>query len=391
MEVVMSRLQVSRREMMLGAAGLAGLATVPASAAGKSERLQITKVEMFKVVVPIQPDIINSPEFGPDGLTEFPTIPKFMIKIHTDSGISGVGETYRGLKDEDVQRTAEYLLGKKILDMNLTLLKLPGPGTYRGFEIALYDAVGKAFGWPVYQLLGGLAQSKVQVNYWCGRKNPVDIKRAAERAVAGRFNGIKVKGRLGDPIVKAVEAIAEVSSALKVTVDFNSYYKTAAEFLAIGKGLDAAGNMLVIEDPIVKNDLEGYRELQRQLKTPLALTLGNPKAMIEAIRAGACTMCNSGPNPSMASFVANCYVAGAAGIPVWHGSGHELGVMDAAMMHSAAAAENCTLPSDILSHQRVDDLIEPAIEIRDSFAIVPDRPGLGVELDVEACRRYRVA
>lgn len=387
----MSRLQISRREMMLGAAGLAGLATVPASAAGKSERLQITKVEMFKVVVPIQPDIINSPEFGPDGLTEFPTIPKFMIKIHTDSGIAGVGETSRGLKDEDVQRTAEYLLGKKILDMNLTRLELPGPGTYRGFEIALYDAVGKAIGWPVYQLLGGLAQPKVQVNYWCGRKNPVDIKRAAERAVAGRFNGIKVKGRLDDPIVKAVEAIAEVSSALKVTVDFNSYYKTAADFLEIGKGLDAAGNMLVIEDPIVKSDLAGYRELRRQLKTPLALTLHDAKSIIAAVRAEAFTMCNSGPNPSMASFVSNCYVASGADIPVWHGSGHELGVMDAAMMHSAAAAANCTLPSDILSYQRVDDLIEPAIDIRDSYAIVPDRPGLGVELDVEACRRYKVA
>ena len=387
----MGRMQISRREMLLGAAGLAGLPALPARAAGKSERLQITKVELFKVVVPIQPDIINSPEFGPDGLTEFPTIPKFMIKIQTDSGIAGVGETSRGLKDEEVQKTADYLVGKKILDMNLTRLELPGRGTYRGFEIALYDAVGKAIGWPVYQLLGGLAQPKVHVNYWCGRKNPVDIKRAAQRAVAGNFNGIKVKGRPGDPIVKAVEAIAEVSPKLKVTVDFNSYYQQPAEFLELGKGLDAAGNMLVIEDPLVKSNLEGFRQLRRQLKTPLAITMSNPKAIIEAIRAEACTMCNSGPNPSMASFVWNCYVAGAADIPVWHGSGHELGVMDAAMMHSAAAAASCTLPSDILSHQRVDDLIEPAIEIRDSYAIVPDRPGLGVELDVEACRRYKVA
>ena len=380
---------LSRRGMLIGAGGLAGLPAVPAGAAGRSERLQITRIDLFKVVVPMQPDIISSPELGPDALTEFPGIAKFMIRMQTDSGITGFGETSRGLQDAQVERTAAYLKGKNVFDMNLARLDLPGRGAYGGFEMALYDAAGKAIGWPVYKLLGGLAQRKVQVNYWCGRKNPVDMRRVAERAVKGRFNGIKVKGRPGDPIVKAVEAIAAVSPALKVTVDFNAHHANAAEFLPIGKGLDAVGNMLVIEDPIVKNDMAGYRELRGQLKTPLALHLGDPRAMIKAIQAQACTIFNTGPNPSMASFVSNCYLAGAAGMPVWHGSGHELGVLDAAMMHSAAAAANCTLPSDILSHQRVDDLIVEPIEIRDSYAIVPDRPGLGVELDVEACRRYK--
>ena len=91
----------------------------------------------------------------------------------------------------------------------------------------------------------------------------------------------------------------------------------------------------------------------------------------------------------MASFVSNAYLAGAAGMPVWHGSGHELGILDAAMMHSCAAAANCTLPNDILSHQRVDDLIVEPINIRDSYAHVSTRPGLGIDLDEDAVRRYR--
>jgi L-alanine-DL-glutamate epimerase-like enolase superfamily enzyme len=368
----------------------ASLAALPATAAGAAERLRVTRIDLFKVAVPMQPDIISSPELGPDALTEFPSIPKFMIRIYTDSGITGIGETSRGLQEAEVRRTADALSGQNLFDLNLTRLPLPGRGTYSGFEIAIYDAIGKALGWPVYKLLGGLAQPTVLVNYWTGRKNPTDMKRVAERAVKGRFNGIKVKGRPGDPIVKAIEAIATVSPSLRVTVDFNGYHKSIAEFLPIGRGLDAIGNVLVIEDPIVKTDLAGYRQLRRQLKTPLALHLGDPKAMIEAIRAEACTMFNTGPNPSMASFVANCYLAGAARMPVWHGSGHELGVLDAAMLHSAAAAPNCTLPCDILSHQRVDDLILHPIEIRDSHAVVSNRPGLGVDLDDEACHRYRV-
>lgn len=370
--------------------GAAGLAAVPLSAVGAVERLQITKTEVFKVVVPMQDDIINSPELGPDALTQFPSLPKFIVKLHTDSGIVGIGETSRDLKDDVVHRNAAFLRGKNLFDLNLTRLALPSQSGYSGFEMACYDAVGKALGWPVYQLLGGLAQNRVLVTYWCGRKNPVDIRRVAERAVQGKFQSVKIKGRPGDPVVKAVEAIAAVSPSLKVTVDFNGYHKTVEEFLPIGKGLDSAGNMQVMEDPIDKQKLAGYRELRKQLKTPIALHLGSPRAMIEAIKAEACTIFNTGPSPSMASFVSNAYLAAAAGIAVWHGSGHELGIMDAAMLHSCAAARNCTLPSDLLSYQRVDDLLVKPIDIRDSYAYPPARPGLGVDLDEDAVRRYSV-
>ena len=47
--------------------------------------------------------------------------------------------------------------------------------------------------------------------------------------------------------------------------------------------------------------------------------------------------------------------------------------------------------SDILSHQRVDDLIVEPINIRDSYAHVSIRPGLGVDLDEDAVRRYGAA
>jgi muconate cycloisomerase len=375
---------------MLSLAAPAGLATLPANAAGAAERIRITNVEIHPVVVPMQDDIINSPEFSPDALSEFPSIPKFILKLHTDSGIIGIGETSREVKESGVRRNAGAVTGANVLDLNLANLALPDRASYSGFETALYDIVGKAFHWPVYRLLGGLAQRKVLVNYWCGRKNPVDIRRVAQRAVAGHFQGIKIKGRPGDPAVKAVAAIAEVDPRLKITVDFNAHHKTVAEFLPIGQGLDAIGNMLVIEDPIVKTDLAGYHELKSRLKTPLALHLGDPKQMIRAIRADACSIFNTGPATGMPSFVSNCYLAGAAGMPVWHGSGHELGILDAAMLHSCAASPDCTLPSDILSYERVDDLIVHPIEIRDSYAVVSDSPGLGIELDEDAVRRYRV-
>ncbi|MEK7408145.1 MAG: enolase C-terminal domain-like protein [Acidobacteriota bacterium] len=374
---------LSRRRLLAAA----GLVTLPPRVAGAAERLRITKVELFRVAVPMQPDIVHSPEIVE---ADFTMVPKFILKVHTDSGIVGIGETARGEDGARLAQNTEFLRGKNILELNLTRLELPARAGYTAIEMALYDIVGKAVGWPVWRLLGGLAQPKVLVGYWCGRKNAADMRRVAQRAVAGKFTSVKMKCALGDPVVEAVQAIHDVSPALKVIFDPNTRFKNYATFLPVAKALDAIGNVLVMEDPFDKNDLAGYRELRRQVKAHVTLHLADPRAMIQAIKAEACSVFNTGPAPGMAGFVANCYLAAAAGMPVWHGSGHDLGICDAAYLHSCAAAANCTLPSDILSYQRVDDLLTQPIEIRDSYAIVPNRPGLGFELDEDAVRRYQV-
>ena len=80
-----------------------------------------------------------------------------------------------------------------------------------------------------------------------------------------------------------------------------------------------------------------------------------------------------------------------AGVPVWHGSGVDLGILDMSYVHACAAAPAATLPSDIVGNfLREDDLIVEPIRIEGGYAYVPDRPGLGVELDEAAVNRYAV-
>ncbi|MCW5982408.1 MAG: hypothetical protein KIT09_30255 [Bryobacteraceae bacterium] len=384
----MALIKPTRRGLLAAASGgIAGLATIPGCAAGKKERLLITRVDLSQVVVPMKEDSTTDPETAES--SRFDLVPKTILKVHTDSGIAGIGETGRGEDFAAVQRNAEHLRGKNVLDFSLTDLNLPARAGYTAFEMALYDIVGKALGWPVYKLLGGLAQPKVLVGYWTGRRTPAGMKKVAERAVAGGFTSIKTKNKQGDPIVEAVEIIAKTAPGLKVIVDPNTRYKSYADFLPVAKALDKVGNVLVYEDPFDKSDYEGYRRLRKEVSGHVALHLGDPKAMIRAIREDACSVLNTGGNPGMASFVANSYMAGAAGMPVWHGSGNDCGIVDASYLHSCAASPNCTLPSDILSFLREDDLIVEPIEIRNSYAHAPDRPGLGVELDEDAVRKYR--
>ena len=68
----------------------------------------------------------------------------------------------------------------------------------------------------------------------------------------------------------------------------------------------------------------------------------------------------------------------------------DLGVRDMSSVHAAAVA-GCELPCDIIGTLlREDDLIVNPIRFEDGSLLVPDAPGLGVELDRDALERYRV-
>lgn len=371
----------------------AGLTSLPVSAAGRRERLTITDVELFYVCPPLQEGILPATATNPD----FDQVPKFILKVHTDAGIVGLGETHRmggGPHSEAAGRlrqAAEALRGANVLDFNLTRLQLPVATDLGAFETAFYDIVGKAVGWPVWRLLGGLSQSRIPVHYWAGKGLTMDeLRRLAERAVALGFAGVKMKRCY--PLVTALETFASVSPDLKITVDLMGSYPD--DFLPVVRQLEAVGNVLCIEDPPPRRDaLDEYRQLRQQTSIPIAMHLyingEGVRGMVRAIAAEACDIFNLGAG-TMAEFVARSYLAGEAGIPVWHGSAHELGILDAAMLHACAAAPNCTQPSDILSHQRVHNLLATPLEFRDSYATVPTGPGLGVELDEDALHRYEV-
>jgi L-alanine-DL-glutamate epimerase-like enolase superfamily enzyme len=71
--------------------GTAGLAALSSHAAGRDERLTITDVELFYVSPPMKPGILSVTQTQGD----FDQVPKFILKVHTDAGIVGLGETHR--------------------------------------------------------------------------------------------------------------------------------------------------------------------------------------------------------------------------------------------------------------------------------------------------------
>ena len=112
-------------------------------------------------------------------LAEFPNL--IWIEVHTNEGITGLGETFRGPEAVEAyvhSQVAPILLGESALEIErISKVLLRG---YLGFngtgaetraasavDIALWDAFGQATGQPIYQLLGGLAHPKMRVYNTC--------------------------------------------------------------------------------------------------------------------------------------------------------------------------------------------------------------------------------
>lgn len=290
--------------------------------------MKITHIEKWKVVVPIKPDAVNSPEYDSKDadLAFFWKVPKHVIRVHTDdSGIVGIGETHRGCPDEQMDRAIAALTGKELGRIDLHALPIPLSAAYGALEMALFDVVGKQLGVTAARLLGAQVRDRVAVDFWTARRTPEDLARKAKEGKERGFHGIKIKCALEDPNVERLQAVADaVGADFKVTVDPNCRFHQPCHAISLADSLGSLRQIVaVFEDPVPKDNLDWYVLLRQKLQVPVALHLGSGRAVFEAVKRGAVDMLNISPW-TMVDFVRQCYIAEQAGVPVWHGSGVDL-------------------------------------------------------------------
>ena len=128
------------------------------------------------------------------GVELFEVKPRWIfIKVNTDEGISGWGELISGTKTrtvvEGAKELAERIVGRNPFEIERLWQELhrsffrggPINGTIvSGIEMALWDIKGKAFGVPVYELLGGAARDRIRVYSWIGGDRPSDVAEQAK-------------------------------------------------------------------------------------------------------------------------------------------------------------------------------------------------------------------
>lgn len=367
--------------------------------------MKITRVETVTVVVPLHAGQWHSPEFEPEGYSyggqwvrlHWPEYPIVILKLHTAAGLVGLGEVPKGTAADVVMQSAHLFEGIDLDAINLQELPLetmwfPNPAVYEGYEMALYDLLGKALNVPVYRLFGGKYRDEVPVSRCSGRMNPDYAAEFARQVVAEGYTVLKMKATADDPVFERLAAIqATVGDQLQIVVDPNQRFHHPYVLFALTDRLQAAGitNVICYESPFAHDNLDWYVLARQKITTPLALHLNTKRAMTEAIKREACDWFNIGG--AMSNTHKQAAIAEGALVPTWHGSGVGLGISEAAYAHVSAACKTMTLTSDICGETlRVDDLIQEPIAITNGYARVPEGPGLGVTLDDDAVERYRI-
>src|SRR5258706_8705616 len=159
-----------------------------------------------------------------------------------------------------------------------------------GFDVAAWDALAIAAGWPLATLLGSTPK-RVPAYNSCGLglMPPDLLAQEAEKLLAGGFRAVKL--RLGYPTLKedlvALHAVKKrLGNEIAVMVDYNQAL-TLAQALERGRALDQEG-IYWLEEPIRHDDYAGYATLVRELKTPIQIgeNFSESSAMAAALAAG---------------------------------------------------------------------------------------------------------
>jgi O-succinylbenzoate synthase len=265
-----------------------------------------------------------------------------------------------------------------------------------GAETACWDLLGQKHHECIAELMG-VAEDRLDDGIPSGLAvglypSVVELLRAVETHLVEGYHRLKIKIAPGQD-VELVRAIRQHFGEIDLMVDANAAYTVAD--LDVFRALDEF-DLLMFEQPMAANDIEGLAALQAIVDTPVCLDesaddLGRTE---QAIRAGACRIVNlklqrvGGFGPARASHD----LCQRNGVACWVGCMPELGIGQAHGLH-LAALPNCRFASDIEPSTRwfVDDYVTPLLEMSGPGRLsVPTRAGLGFQPDPAKLRRYQV-
>ncbi len=255
-----------------------------------------------------------------------------------------------------------------------------------GFDVACWDALAQAAGMPLASLLGAKPK-RIPAYNSCGLGLMAASALAdeAEKLTAG-FRAVKL--RLGYPTLKedlaALHAVRRrIGSDIAIMVDYNQAL-SVTDALARGHALDQEG-IYWLEEPIRHDDYAGNAKLARELKTPIQIgeNFSESAAMAAAIAASAADYVM----PDLERIGGVTGWQRAAALAASHGIAMSSHLFPEVSAHLLAATPTCHWLEWVDWAEKI--LAEP-LRIVDGYAVLPDRPGNGLEWNKKAVEKYRM-
>lgn len=332
----------------------------------------------------------------------------YVIRIHTDTGISGVGQTacwgYLEAVDSIVSTFKKYLIGQNPLRIEHHWQYLYRMGPFRGtalsgaisaVDIALWDIKGKHFGVPIWELLGGNCRDKIRLHLLGGGSTPETMYAAAKAAVEEGFTALKFDPLVGgfqdmgiDRLVKTacdIVAAAREGGGPDLDLIVEVHRKLTPMNSILLESALAPFNLYFIEDPIQIDTIATQAELAKRMTTPLAVGERNVSIweFRELLEAGGPQYVR--PDVGLAGGITQCKKI-AALAEAYHSAvvtHNFLGpLITAASLHL-----DTSIPNFITQEYTKADESEKfavykvAYQREGGYIPIPEAPGLGIELD----------
>jgi mandelate racemase len=257
-----------------------------------------------------------------------------------------------------------------------------------GFDVAAWDALAIAAGWPLATLIGSKPK-RIPAYNSCGLglMAPQRVADEAEKLLAGGFRAVKL--RLGYPTLEddlaALHAVKKrLGSEIAVMVDYNQAL-SLAQALERGRALDQEG-IYWLEEPIRHDDYAGNATLARELKTPIQIgeNFSESAAMAVALAAGAADYVM----PDLERIGGVTGWLRAAALAATHRVEMSSHLFPEVSAHLLAATPTAHFLEYV---DWADKILAEPLEIVDGFAVVPPGPGNGLTWDAKAVEKYRIA
>ncbi|MFD1772782.1 mandelate racemase/muconate lactonizing enzyme family protein [Paenibacillus rhizophilus] len=376
--------------------------------------MKITRVEAIPVRQGNTIELIN--DSAQDGI---------IIKVHTDEGIIGIGEVdsapwvVKSIIDTPsshriCQGLGEMLIGENPFEIERIWEKLYVGSTFygrrgvvihaiSGIDIALWDIMGKALNLPVYKLLGGAQRGKVRA--YASTLMPYTPQEAYDEtkkwvqqgytAIKLGWGGFEQGNREIVELVKASREAAGPNIDLLFDLGFipsDDHPIDAASRMALVKELEPFAPYW-IEEPLFADDYEGYRKLAESTSIRIA---GGEN---ETTRYGFKELIEQGGVDIVQPDVTRCGGLSEAKRIAQLAHAHHItcvphawssGIVIAASLHLVTAIPNGALLEYCVAETPIrQEMLLSDVTVKDGYAEITDKPGLGVELNEEALEKYR--
>ena len=364
--------------------------------------MRITDIQAYPISSPIPPEKQN--RLGIGRLAKRDAV---LVKVTTDDGIIGWGESHHGRNPGAVANIVNNTMHQLVVGMDPTDTVAIWDKVYKaqiashgmgagsvialsGVDMACWDIKGKAVGWPIYKLLGG---GNKRIPAYAGGGGALGIGRGPE-ALVDEVAGFVAKGyravklRIGDTVEKDLARVGAVRKAfdkLDILTDANTAY-TLDDARRVMPGLAEFG-VGWLEEPFSPNDYRSYEIASKYSTTPLALGENNYTRFefVKHVEAGAVRVFQPdvGKTGGFTEIMRIAALASAYKIMV-HPHGGVTGLDLAAGIHVLASIDNGGYfeASEGYNPQREAPFNRAPYEMDSEGFVRPlDTPGIGLEVD----------